>query len=235
MYREGASGERVSTASQVQQRDLCHVIGMSLGMTNAILKRLVLKGYLTIRKVNNRNIPYAVTPKGVEAITKRSYRYFKRTIRNIVYYPEAIEAFLHDVKSRGCQGITLAGASDLDFLVEHACEICGIRYLKDDAAIKAATAGSDELFLEKRTRPAAERDRYIDRYTAIIEREDDGYIALCRELDIASHRNTVQEARVNSREAIELFFEHADQNEVRRRLRSEISVTPVRAGREDGR
>jgi hypothetical protein len=59
------------------------------------------------------------------------------------------------VKSRGYQGIALAGASDLDFIVEHACEICGIRYLKDDAAIKAATSGSDELFLEKRTRPAA--------------------------------------------------------------------------------
>jgi len=49
----------------------------------------------------------------------------------------------------------LAGASDLDFLVEHACEICGVRYLKDDAAIKAERSGSDELFLEKRTWPSA--------------------------------------------------------------------------------
>ena len=68
---------------------------------------------------------------------------------------EAIETFVHDVKSRGYQGIALAGASDLDFIVEHACEICGVRYLRDDAATKAATRGSDELFLEKRTRPSA--------------------------------------------------------------------------------
>ena len=156
----------IARGEQVRQRDLSHVIGMSLGMTNAILKRLVHKGYLTIRKVNNRNIAYAVTPTGVEAITKRSYRYFKRTIRNIVYYREAIEAFVKDVKSRGYQGIVFAGVSDLDFIVEHACEICGIHYLRDDAAIGAARAGSDELFLlysesyipdegEKRTRPAA--------------------------------------------------------------------------------
>jgi len=95
-----------------------------------------------------------VTPKGGEAIAKRSYRYFKRTIRNIVYYREGIEAFVQDVKSRGYQGFALAGASDLDFIVEHACEICGIRYLRDDAAIKAATSGSDEFFLEKRAQPA---------------------------------------------------------------------------------
>ena len=107
----------IARSERVRQRDLSHVIGMSLGMTNAILKRLVHKGYLTIRKINNRNIAYAVTPMGVEAIAKRSYRYFKRTIRNIVYYREAIEAFVHDVKSRGYQGIAFAGVSDLDFIV----------------------------------------------------------------------------------------------------------------------
>jgi DNA-binding MarR family transcriptional regulator len=157
---------QIAQGEHVRQRDLSHVIGMSLGMTNAILKRLVHKGYLTVRKVNNRNIAYGVTPAGVEAIAKRSYRYFKRTIRNIVYYREAIEAFVHDVKSRGYQGIAFAGVSDLDFIVEHACQICGIRCSRDDASIEAAKAGSDELYLlyseslfpgeeEKRTRPAA--------------------------------------------------------------------------------
>ena len=76
----------IARGEKVRQRDLSHVIGMSLGMTNAILKRLVHKGFLAIRKVNNRNIAYIVTPAGAEAIAKRSYRYFKRTIRNIVYY-----------------------------------------------------------------------------------------------------------------------------------------------------
>lgn len=67
----------------------------------------------------------------------------------------------------------------------------------------------------------------VDRSTAIIEREGDGYVALCPELDIASQGEDVQEARANLKEAIGLFFEHADQNEVRRRLRSEIYVTPI--------
>ena len=61
--------------------------------------------------------------------------------------------------------------------------------------------------------------------TAIIEREGDGYVSLCPELDIASQGRTVEEARANLQEAIELFFETADPTEIQRRLHSEIFVT----------
>lgn len=63
--------------------------------------------------------------------------------------------------------------------------------------------------------------------TAIIEREGDGYVALCPELDIASQGNTVEEARCNLVEALELFFEMADPSEVQERLHTEVFVTRV--------
>jgi len=53
--------------------------------------------------------------------------------------------------------------------------------------------------------------------TGIIEREGDGYVALCPELDIASQGASVEEARRNLREAVELLFETADASAVRRR------------------
>jgi predicted RNase H-like HicB family nuclease len=61
--------------------------------------------------------------------------------------------------------------------------------------------------------------------TAIIEREDDGYVALCPELDIASQGDTVENASKNLREALELFFETANDSEVRERLHTEVYVT----------
>ena len=54
--------------------------------------------------------------------------------------------------------------------------------------------------------------------TAIIEREDDMYVALCPELDIASQGETVAEARSNLIEVLELFFEAASDTEIRQRL-----------------
>ena len=63
--------------------------------------------------------------------------------------------------------------------------------------------------------------------TAIIEREGDGYISLCPELDIASQGDSVEEARSNLQEALELFFETADESEIAGRLHDEIFVTKV--------
>jgi predicted RNase H-like HicB family nuclease len=65
------------------------------------------------------------------------------------------------------------------------------------------------------------------RLTAIIEREGEGYVALCPELDIASQGDSVEGARDNLREALELFFECASPNEVARRLGGELYVTQV--------
>jgi len=61
--------------------------------------------------------------------------------------------------------------------------------------------------------------------TALIQREGDGYFALCAELDIASQGDTVESARDNLREAVELFFECASPEEVDRRLGGEVFVT----------
>ena len=63
--------------------------------------------------------------------------------------------------------------------------------------------------------------------TATIWREDDGYVSHCSELDIASQGETVEEARNNLREAVELFFETAHPNEIVGRLNPEVYITPM--------
>ena len=68
------------------------------------------------------------------------------------------------------------------------------------------------------------------RFTAIIEREDEGFVALCPELDIASQGESIAEARANLGEAIELFFETASSFEIERRTKGEIYVTQIAVG-----
>jgi len=63
--------------------------------------------------------------------------------------------------------------------------------------------------------------------TAIIEREDDGFVALCPEVDIASQGSSIEEARANLVEALTLFFEVADESEISRRVHREVFVTQV--------
>jgi predicted RNase H-like HicB family nuclease len=67
--------------------------------------------------------------------------------------------------------------------------------------------------------------KQIKNLTAIIEREGDGYVALCPELDIASQDENIEEARRNLKEALELFLETADPSEIQSRMHEEVFVT----------
>ncbi len=151
--RELDALERIQQSRKpVRQRDLARIIGLSLGMTNAILKRLAQKGLLQVQKVNNRNIQYVVSAKGMEEIAHRSYRYLKRTIKNVVDYKEAIDRLIQDVGTRGFRRLALIGSSDLDFIVEHLCHKHHLAYAQLAAT---DTAGLEDAFVlySENTRP----------------------------------------------------------------------------------
>ncbi len=61
--------------------------------------------------------------------------------------------------------------------------------------------------------------------TAIIEKEGEGYVSFCPEVDVVSQGDTVAEARGNLKEALELFFEMASSEEISSRLHEEVYVT----------
>ena len=63
--------------------------------------------------------------------------------------------------------------------------------------------------------------------TAIIEREDDGYVSLCPEVDVASQGESIEEARSNLIEALTLVFETASAAEIERRMHTEVLITRV--------
>ena len=127
---------------RIVQRDIAHIVGVSIGMTNTIIKRLTKKGLLTVRRINSRNIRYALSPEGMRMLSEKSYRYFKRTIKNVVIYKEKIGAAVYSAAELGYDTVILVGESDLDFIVEHFCFKQGIGFRSLKAA--APTLGPYE-------------------------------------------------------------------------------------------
>ena len=125
--------EHIYYNDSLKQRELADKAGISLGMTNAILKRLIEKGWLMTKRLNSRNISYIVSPAGLEEIFKRGYRYFKRTIDDIRLYKDRIEQLVSEAATAGYKRVVLVGNSDLDFLVEYACGKAGIEYRKAES------------------------------------------------------------------------------------------------------
>ncbi len=137
----------------VKQRDIAHAIGLSLGMTNAILKRLAAKGFISMRRVNARNIHYLVTPDGIDLIARRSYRYLRRTMGHVVRYKERMYEILEAAalplpEGRGITGVVLVGESDLEFLVEWCAEKAGLSFRHQADALSPGDAARLELVRE---------------------------------------------------------------------------------------
>ncbi|MEE9294940.1 MAG: type II toxin-antitoxin system HicB family antitoxin [Phycisphaerae bacterium] len=65
----------------------------------------------------------------------------------------------------------------------------------------------------------------VQQLTGVIEREGDGYVSLCPEFDIASQGETIEEARRNLVEAVELFFEAASESEIGQRVCRVVYLT----------
>lgn len=165
--------ERISRSKNtIRQRDLARIIGLSLGMTNSILKRLTSKGLLKIKKVNNRNIQYMVSPAGMEAIAQRSYRYFKRTLKNVVSYKEAMDELVQEIKDQGFKCLVLVGKSDLDFIVEHFCDKYRIEFKNvwDSATDKQGSDGEFLLYSEKIERPVSETENTVSLRSLFVNR-----------------------------------------------------------------
>lgn len=64
--------------------------------------------------------------------------------------------------------------------------------------------------------------------TAVIYREDEGCVALCPKLDVASQGDSVEDASSNLREAVELLS--ADPAEVAARMHGEVFVAALETG-----
>ncbi|GAB1431724.1 hypothetical protein MASR2M29_03490 [Spirochaetota bacterium] len=155
----------------VTQRDLAEASGLSLGMTNALLKRFADKGWLMLKKLNSRNIQYALTPEGVNEIAHRTYRYFRRTARAAGLYKDRIESWVISKKREGASRIVFAGVSDLDFLFEYASERHGLIFVKsadpekalrlrDDASTVVVRV--DDLDAEKKEKVRQDKKKHED-------------------------------------------------------------------------
>ena len=124
--------EHIYYNDSLKQRELADKAGISLGMTNAILKRLIEKGWLMTKRINSRNISYVVSPAGIEEIFRRGYRYFKRTIDDVRLFKDEIELLISQASVAGYKKVVLIGKSDLDFLVEYACGKAGLEFKRNN-------------------------------------------------------------------------------------------------------
>ena len=100
------------------QRKLSRQIGLSLGMTNIIVKRLIAKGYVKVKGLNRRNVQYLLTPRGFAEKVRKTHRYLLRTIETLKTVKEKIRDTVLEYYKKGEKNFTILGKGELADIVE---------------------------------------------------------------------------------------------------------------------
>lgn len=121
-----ASGE----GERLTQRKLAGAAGLSLGMTNILVRRLVERGWLSLRRQSSKNIQYLLTPEGQAEIGRRYAGTLKHASKVIASYGQRLETYLLQAKGRGVESIVMVGHSEADSILEGLCERYELVFLK---------------------------------------------------------------------------------------------------------
>lgn len=118
----------ISEKPDASQRDVSKALNLSLGMTNALLKKFSETGWVLMHKISARNIRYILTPDGMNELTRRSYHYIKRTMQSVASYKNIITHTVHESKKKGCTAVFLIEYSEIQFLIEYSCHAENIAF-----------------------------------------------------------------------------------------------------------
>jgi len=100
------------------QRDLSAHMELSLGTINMLVKRLISKGYIRIKQLNEKKVQYILTPKGFAEKMQKSVKYTVKTIKSIGLIKEHTKILIEDYYAQGHRLFYVLGRSDLALLVE---------------------------------------------------------------------------------------------------------------------
>ncbi len=100
------------------QRKISHQIGLSLGMTNLIIKKLIAKGYVKVKGLNRRNVQYILTPRGFAEKVRKTHRYLLRTIDTLKTVKEKIQDTVLEYYEKGERNFIILGKGELADVVE---------------------------------------------------------------------------------------------------------------------
>lgn len=118
-------------SATLSQRDLAGAAGLSLGMTNALIRRFVERGWIKLTHLSGRSLKYILTSEGMEEVLRRSISYFSRAVRSASLYRDKIDAYVRGQAKVGFTAVVLDGPAELDFLFDYSCERHGLEFVKN--------------------------------------------------------------------------------------------------------
>ena len=105
--------EKVEKNKRINQRQLAKELGISLGLTNAFIQKVLQKGWMRARQVSARRWIYFLTPQGAMEKSRLTASYLRRSIDYFRDLKQRVNHKLNELAGQGVKGLHIYGKSDL--------------------------------------------------------------------------------------------------------------------------
>lgn len=111
--------QAIASGGPITQRSLSGSLGVALGLTNLLIRRLAGKGYIKISGMGTRHVRYLMTPAGWEALGRATRLSLENTVHLYTQTREQIRVSLAEVSTRcgadaeGEKRVVFYGAGDV--------------------------------------------------------------------------------------------------------------------------
>jgi len=145
------------------QRKISHRIGLSLGMTNLVIKKLIAKGYVKVKGLDRKRVQYILTPRGFTEKVKKTHRYLLGTIDTLKKVKEKIQDTVLEYYEKGERNFTILGKGELADIVEISLRDMGKRDMRYSRARTTQEVNSKNSIVLVADRNLQKRNnRYIN-------------------------------------------------------------------------
>lgn len=127
--------EEISKESKISQRKLAKRMGVALGVTNACLKKMIKKGYIKVKGINNRRLAYYISPQGFSEKTRLAYHFLQHTISYYINLKNNIREKLKLLEDKGVKKVVYYGAGEVmevAFITLHETSLELVAIVDDD-------------------------------------------------------------------------------------------------------
>ena len=112
----------------LSQREISRRVGVSVGLTNLILRRMAKKTWIKMRTMPGKRMLYALTPRGITEKVRKTRDFLSLSLR---YYGDLRQTLVQRIRETGIKSPRVAafGAGDLLPLVIEASKEAGARFV----------------------------------------------------------------------------------------------------------
>jgi DNA-binding MarR family transcriptional regulator len=113
--------DAIAQDSRVTQSGLSAQLGIAVGSVNWYIKRLIIRGYIKVSRLDRTRLQYDLTPEGMSVLTQRALQYMRSSLMVYKELRNRARAVVNELKRRNFTSVYVEGDDEIMDILRLTC------------------------------------------------------------------------------------------------------------------